>query len=63
MPIFHSDQLMGEAGSQVDVMQNHDNGFSAESVEVIQQLQDFQLVIHIQIGGRLVQKNSLCILS
>ena len=60
--IGHGDEEVGVAGGEIEIVQNHDNRCTPSPVQVGEQVQDLNLVAHVQEGSRLVEKKQIGLL-
>ena len=62
VPLMHHDHLVGELGGDIDVMAYHDYQYAFLDRELLQHLGHIQLMSHIEVRGRLVEKEDLRLL-
>src|SRR5690606_20023604 len=58
----HGDEVVGVPGGEVEVVQDHRDRRSAAAIEVGQQVQDLDLVTHVEEGRGLVEQQDVGLL-
>ena len=58
-PDAHRDEVVGVAGGEPEVVQDHHHGRAAAPVEVHQEVEDLDLVGDVEEGGRLVEEQQV----
>ena len=63
LSFVHNDEMVGESGGLVEIVQDDHDGASFIPVEDPGELEDFELVCHVEEGCWLIEQHHWCILS
>ena len=61
-PVFHDDHFVGILPGLVHIVENDDDGLLPVLVDAAQEVEDAQLMMHVEVRRRFVQQEDGCIL-